>query len=78
MSERIRGKVSNWYPGRKYGFITPHDASPEVYAHAYNIRRQSSEPDSLIEGEEVEFTLMQGDSGPYAAGIVRNPPLEST
>lgn len=68
---RIRGIVSKWLPNRQYGFITPHNGSGDVLAHATHVRRPLGEPGVLVEGEEVEFTVKDGRDGAYATRITR-------
>ncbi len=57
-----------WFNDQKgFGFITPDDGSPDVFAHFSEI--QSDGFKSLTEGQEVEFDVEQGDKGPRAAAI---------
>jgi CspA family cold shock protein len=50
-----------------FGFITPDDGSPDVFAHFSEI--QSDGFKTLTEGQKVEFEVEQGDKGPRAANI---------
>jgi CspA family cold shock protein len=57
-----------WFNDQKgFGFITPDDGSPDVFAHFSEI--QSDGFKSLTEGQKVEFDVEQGDKGPRAAAI---------
>jgi CspA family cold shock protein len=57
-----------WFNDQKgFGFITPDDGSPDVFAHFSEI--QSDGFKSLTEGQKVEFEITQGPKGPRATGI---------
>jgi CspA family cold shock protein len=57
-----------WFNDQKgFGFITPDDGSPDVFAHFSEI--QSDGFKTLTEGQKVEFEVEQGDKGPRAANI---------
>ncbi|MHC4251223.1 MAG: transcription antiterminator/RNA stability regulator CspE [Planctomycetota bacterium] len=57
-----------WFNDQKgFGFITPDDGSPDVFAHFSEI--QSDGFKTLTEGQKVEFEVQQGDKGPRASGI---------
>ena len=57
-----------WFNDQKgFGFITPDDGSPDVFAHFSEI--QSDGFKTLTEGQKVEFEVQQGDKGPRAAAI---------
>ena len=57
-----------WFNDQKgFGFITPDDGSPDVFAHFSEI--QSDGFKSLTEGQKVEFEVEQGDKGPRASAI---------
>ena len=57
-----------WFNDQKgFGFITPDDGSPDVFAHFSEI--QSDGFKSLTEGQKVEFEVQQGDKGPRATNI---------
>lgn len=62
-----RGKVK-WFNERKsYGFIAREDG-PDVFVHSAAIKA-GSEP--LIEGDEVEFDIVEGEKGPKAENVVK-------
>jgi len=58
---RLRG-VCKWFnPAKGYGFITPSDGTEDVFVHHSNIISKQT-PRSLMEGENVEFSLMPPDT----------------
>lgn len=57
-----------WFNADKgYGFITPDDGSPDVFAHFSGI--QGAGYRSLNEGQKVEFEVTQGPKGKQASNI---------
>ncbi len=71
MSERERGTVK-WFSDQKgYGFIT-RESGGDVFVHFSAIQGQGFR--SLQEGEEVEFSVEQGQKGPAAVDVVRLAP----
>ena len=57
-----------WFNDQKgYGFITPSDGSPDVFAHFSEIVADGFK--TLSEGQKVEFEVTQGPKGPRATGI---------
>lgn len=59
----MQGTVK-WFNSTKgFGFITPSDGSKDLFVH------QSEAPDSLQEGDRVEFEAAQGDKGPMAKNV---------
>ena len=63
----VQGTVK-WFNDQKgFGFITPDDGSPDVFAHFSEIQSEGFK--SLPEGQKVEFEVQQGDKGPRAANI---------
>ncbi|MDU3454125.1 MAG: cold-shock protein, partial [Proteus mirabilis] len=51
-----------------FGFITPKDGSKDVFVHYSAI--QSDDFKSLMEGQEVSFTMENGMKGPAAGNVV--------
>ncbi len=69
MEERLSGTVK-WFDERKgYGFISRGDGGEDVFVHFSDIKGQGFK--TLREGEEVEFTLAQGERGPKASNVER-------
>jgi cold shock protein len=57
-----------WFNATKgFGFITPADGSPDVFAHFSSI--ESSGYRELVEGQKVEFESEQGPKGPQAKRV---------
>jgi len=67
MSERVVGTVK-WFNATKgYGFIA-HDGGDDVFVHFSAIKSDGFR--KLDEGQEVEFTIEQGDKGLHASDVV--------
>ena len=57
-----------WFNDTKgYGFITPDDGSPDVFAHYSDIQAEGFK--TLTEGQKIEFELMSSPKGPRASNI---------
>ena len=64
---RTTGTVK-WFNDQKgFGFITPEDGSKDCFVHHSAIQAQGFK--SLSEGQEVEFTIVQGQKGPAAENV---------
>ncbi len=63
----VQGAVKWFNDSKGFGFITPDDGSPDVFAHFSEIQGEGFK--SLSEGQKVEFETQQGDKGPRAANI---------
>jgi CspA family cold shock protein len=62
-----RGKVK-WFDAKKgFGFITPDDGGEDLFVHFSNIESDGFK--SLLEGQEVEYTVGQGRKGPQATEV---------
>jgi len=60
--------VVKWFNNEKgYGFITPDEGGPDLFAHFSSIETDGFK--SLAENQKVEFEVAQGDKGPQAAHI---------
>lgn len=67
MSNTVKGTVKWFNETKGFGFITREDG-PDVFAHYRAIA--GSDFKVLYEGQEVEFTIIQGQKGPQADNIV--------
>lgn len=68
MANKMTGSVK-WFDAAKgFGFITPADGSKDVFVHFSAI--QSSDFKTLDEGQQVEFSVEQGQKGPSAVNVV--------
>ena len=64
---RITGKVKWFNESKGFGFITPEDGSKDCFVHYSAI--QGSGFRTLVEGERVEFDVVQGQKGPAAENV---------
>jgi len=64
---KVTGKVKWFNETKGFGFIEQ-ESGPDVFAHFSAI--QGSGFKTLAEGQEVEFTVTQGQKGPQAENIV--------
>ena len=67
MSNKVSGTVKWFNEAKGFGFIEQ-ASGPDVFAHFSAI--QSSGFKTLMEGQQVEFTVTQGQKGPQAENIV--------
>ena len=63
---KVTGKVKWFNETKGFGFIEQ-ESGPDVFAHFSAI--QGSGFKTLTEGQEVEFTVTQGQKGPQAENI---------
>ncbi|MDM7860649.1 cold-shock protein [Alteromonas sp. ASW11-36] len=60
--------IVKWFNEDKgFGFITPTDGGKDVFVHFRSI--QSEGYKTLVEGQQVNFTIEQGQKGPQAANV---------
>ena len=63
---RINGTVKWFNDAKGFGFIQ-REGGPDVFVHFSAI--QSSGFKSLVEGDKVEFEIVDGQKGPQAANV---------
>ncbi len=66
--DKLHGKVAWFNNAKGYGFLA-HDAGPDVFVHFSSIEAEGYK--SLSEGDEVLFSIVQGEKGPQAEGVQR-------
>jgi len=64
----VNGKVKWFNEEKGFGFITPEDGSPDVFAHFTNIAGDGFK--KLQEGQDVSFDVAPGKKGMQAENIV--------
>lgn len=62
----MQGKVKWFSPEKGYGFIERTDGG-DVFVHFSAIQEDGFK--SLVEGQEVEFDIVDGNRGPQAANV---------
>lgn len=67
MSEKSVGTVKWFNEAKGYGFIEQ-SSGPDLFAHFKSIVGDGFR--TLTEGQQVEFTVTQGQKGPQAENIV--------
>jgi CspA family cold shock protein len=68
MSERFVGTVKWFNPTKGYGFIERQDG-PDVFVHFSAIEQDGYK--SLNAGQQVEFSIEQGDKGLQATNVIK-------
>ena len=67
MADRVKGVVK-WFNGTKgFGFISSEEGK-DAFVH-YSSLQDSGGFRTLEEGQEVEFTMVQGEKGPQAQDV---------
>lgn len=67
MSNKVRGTVKWFNEEKGFGFLEQ-PSGPDVFAHYSAIAADGFK--TLQEGQQVEFTVTQGQKGPQAENIV--------
>ena len=67
MSDTQKGTVKWFNEAKGFGFIAP-ETGADVFAHYSEITGSGFK--TLAEGQEVEFTVTQGQKGPQAHKII--------
>ena len=63
------GTVKWFNDSKGYGFLTRDDGEKDVFVHHSGIQGEGFK--SLIEGQRVEFDVVQGEKGPAAENVVK-------
>ena len=64
---KSKGKVKFFNVQKGFGFIAPDNGGKDLFVHANNIQ---SDPESMREGQSVEYVEGQGRKGPEATDVV--------
>ena len=67
MSNTVKGTVKWFNETKGFGFIQQENG-PDVFAHFSEIKGSGFK--TLAEGQQVEFSIAQGQKGPNAVNIV--------
>ncbi|RDV28207.1 cold-shock protein [Alteromonas aestuariivivens] len=68
MSNSVDGMVKWFNEDKGFGFLTPSDGGKDVFVHFRSIVSEGYK--SLTEGQQVRFTIEQGQKGPQAANVI--------
>ena len=68
MSNKSTGTVKWFDESKGFGFISQADGGKDVFVHFRAIKSDGFR--SLSEGQNVQFTIEQGNKGPQAADVV--------
>jgi len=67
MSERVRGTVKWFNNAKGFGFISREESDDDVFVHFRSIEGEGYR--TLNEGQEVEFTVVDGPKGLQAEEV---------
>jgi CspA family cold shock protein len=65
----MRGTVKWFNESKGFGFITPEDGSKDCFVHYSAIQGKGFK--TLVEGDKVEFNIVQGQKGPAAENVTK-------
>jgi CspA family cold shock protein len=65
---RQNGTVKWFNDAKGFGFITPQDGAKDCFVHYSAIAGSGFR--TLVEGDAVEYDLVDGEKGPAAANVV--------
>jgi cold shock protein len=69
MAMRTTGTVKWFNDAKGFGFITPEQGAKDCFVHFSAIQGNGFK--SLVEGERVEFDLVDGQKGPAAENVTK-------
>jgi CspA family cold shock protein len=64
-----KGRVKWFNDVKGFGFISPNDGSNDVFVHFSAIQMPGRK--TLLDGDVVEFEIVDSDKGPKAANVVK-------
>jgi CspA family cold shock protein len=67
VDERVTGTVKWFSPSKGYGFIE-RDGGSDVFVHFSAIQQEGFR--TLLEGQQVEFSIEDSPKGPQAANVI--------
>jgi len=67
MSDKVSGKVKFFNNTKGFGFITPDSGGADIFVHFSAIEGTGYK--SLTEGDQVSFSVTQGQKGPQASDV---------
>jgi len=69
-SKRYSGSIK-WFNSEKgFGFVVPSDGGKDVFIHVNDVRDSRINPDQLIDGAKISYSLKEARGKTSAADIV--------
>jgi cold shock protein len=68
MSNSVNGVVKWFNEDKGFGFLTPSEGGKDVFVHFRSIVSEGYK--SLTEGQQVTFSVEEGQKGPQATNVV--------
>lgn len=68
MSNSVKGSVKWFNEEKGFGFLTQNDGGKDVFVHFRSIASEGFK--TLIEGQQVEFNVEQGQKGLQATNVI--------
>lgn len=68
---RTKGVVKWFNDAKGYGFINATGSQENIFVHYTAITGEGFK--TLVDGQQVEFDLIEGPKGPQAANVVKGP-----
>ena len=66
---RTKGTVKWFNETKGFGFVVPDDGAKDCFVHHSSIQADGFR--TLVEGEKVEFDIVEGQKGPAAENVTR-------